>query len=191
MKLLIASNNAHKIREIRDILGRKFERILSLSEAGVEHETVEDGATFAENAEKKATEIAQIAGMWALADDSGLCVDALGGAPGIYSARFAGEHGNAEKNNALLLQKMRGVVDRHAHFVCAVALVAPDGRAFFAEGRLEGRILDAPRGGRGFGYDPLFLPDGAERTLAELTQEEKNAISHRRRALEALLAKLG
>ena len=106
MKLIIASNNSHKIGEIKKILSDKFDEILSLREAGIDHETVEDGATFMENALKKAREIAELSGQCALADDSGICVDALGGAPGIYSARFAGEHGNDEKNNALLLKKL-------------------------------------------------------------------------------------
>ena len=117
MKLIIASNNAHKIREIREILGGRFDEILSLSDAGISHETVEDQPTFEGNAKKKAREIAAISGCASLADDSGLCVDALGGAPGIYSARFAGEHGNNEKNNALLLEKLAGVSDRRAQFV--------------------------------------------------------------------------
>ncbi len=190
MKLLIASNNRHKIREIRQILGERFEEILSLSDAGIDHETVEDGKTFYENARKKAAEIAAISGLPTLADDSGLCVDALGGAPGVYSARFAGEHGDTEANNALLLEKLRDVSDRRAHFLCTTVLIFPDGREISAEGRIDGVILGEHRGQGGFGYDPLFLPEGGCQTLAELSEEEKNAISHRRRALEALLAKL-
>ena len=115
MKLIIASNNQHKIREIKEILGEKFEQIVSLREAGINHETVEDGETFLENAKKKATEIAALSGCAALADDSGICVDALGGAPGIFSARFAGEHGNDEANNRLLLEKLSASEDRGAH----------------------------------------------------------------------------
>lgn len=191
MKLILATNNKNKVREIREILGGRFEEILSLSEAGIVHETVEDGTTFAENAEKKAREIAAISGMAALADDSGISVDALGGAPGVYSARFAGEHGDDKKNTDLLLRKLAGESDRGAHYTAAVALVYPDGQILSAEGYLFGRIADAPRGTGGFGYDPVFVPEGGTRTLAEYTEEEKNAISHRARALSALLEKLG
>lgn len=191
MKLIIASNNQHKIREIRKILGGTFSQILSLREAGISHETVEDGKTFLENAEKKAREIAALSGEAALADDSGICVDALGGAPGIYSARFAGEHGNDEKNNERLLLSLGDTAQRGAHYTAAVALVLPDGRTLCAEGYLYGEIGRAPRGTGGFGYDPLFYPEGGDgRTLAEYTEEEKNAISHRARALASLLEKI-
>ena len=147
MKLIIASNNAHKLEEIRAILGGAFEQILSLREAGIAHETVEDGASFAENAAKKAREIAEISGCCALADDSGLCVDALGGAPGIYSARFAGEHGNDAANRRRLLREMENIDDRAAHFTCAMALVRPDGSEVTAEGYVLRR--DRPRRGWG------------------------------------------
>lgn len=190
MKLIIASNNQHKIREIKEILGEKFEQILSLREAAIDHETVEDGNTFLENARKKATEIAAISGCAALADDSGICVDALGGAPGIFSARFAGEHGNDEANNRLLLEKLSGASDRGAHYTCAMVLAYPDGKEVEAEGYLYGEITANPRGEGGFGYDPLFVPKGSLRTVAEYTDEEKNAISHRGEALRALLKKL-
>lgn len=191
MKLIIASNNAHKIHEIKQILSGKFDEILSLSEAGIDHETVEDGATFAENAYKKAREIAEITGCAVLADDSGLCVSALGGAPGVISARYAGGgvgHSTDAENNALLLKNLEGVTDRVAYFICAVALVYPDGRLVSAEGYMHGSIIDTPRGGKGFGYDPLFLPVGENRTVAELSDEEKNAISHRGNALKNLLS---
>lgn len=190
MKLIIASNNQHKIREIKEILGEKFEQILSLREAAIDHETVEDGNTFLENARKKATEIAAISGCAALADDSGICVDALDGAPGIFSARFAGEHGNDEANNRLLLEKLSGAADRGAHYTCAMVLAYPDGKEVEAEGYLYGDITVNPRGEGGFGYDPLFVPKGSFRTVAEYTDEEKNAISHRGEALRALLRKL-
>ena len=190
MKLIIASNNKHKIYEIKKILGAKFPEILSLSEADIDHETVEDGETFIENAFKKAREIAKISGCAALADDSGICVDALGGAPGVYSARFSGGHGNDEDNNRLLLEKLRGASDRGAHYTCAMALVYPDGREIFAEGYMYGEITENPRGSAGFGYDPLFVPTGETRTVAEMTDEEKNAISHRANALNELLKKL-
>lgn len=192
MKLIIASNNAHKIYEIKNILSGKFDEILSLREAGVDHETVEDGKTFLENALKKAREIADITGCAALADDSGLCVNALGGEPGVYSARYAGgneRHSTDAENNAFLLKNLEGSPDTSAYFACFIALVYPDGREVIAEGYMYGRIIDTPRGESGFGYDPLFIPDGEERTVAELSDEEKNAISHRGNALRNLLTK--
>ena len=190
MKLIIASNNQHKIREIKKILGEKFEQIISLREAAIDHETIEDGKTFLENAKKKAVEIAEISGCAALADDSGICVDALDGAPGIFSARFAGEHGNDQANNDLLLEKLAGKSDRGAHYTCAMVLAYPDGGVVEAEGYMYGTITDQPRGERGFGYDPLFVPLNSDRTVAEYTDDEKNAISHRANALKALLEKL-
>ncbi len=193
MKLIIASNNAHKIYEIKQILSGKFDEILSLREADVDHETVEDGKTFAENAYKKAREIAEITGCAALADDSGLCVNALDGAPGIFSARYAGggaEHSTDAENNALLLKNLEGVSDRSAYFICAIALVYPDGRLVTAEGYMHGKIIDTPRGNHGFGYDPIFLPAGENRTASELSDGEKNAISHRGNALQNLLSKI-
>ena len=148
------------------------------------------GEYFLENARKKAHEIAEISGCCALADDSGLCVDALGGAPGVHSARFAGEHGNDEANNALLLDKLRGVENRAAHFTCAIVLARPDGSEVSAEGYFPGVITEEPAGENGFGYDPLlFLPEYGC-TSAQLAPEEKNRISHRGKALRALLEKL-
>ena len=193
MKLIIASNNTHKVHEIKQILSGKFDEILSLREARVDHETVEDGKTFMENALKKAREIADITGQASLADDSGLCVRALGGEPGIYSARYAGmngQHSCDSDNNAFLLKNMKDMTDRSAYFICAMALVYPDGREVCAEGFMHGSILDAPRGKAGFGYDPLFLPTAETHTVAELSDEEKNAISHRGDALKNLLAKI-
>ena len=190
MKLIIASNNAHKLIEIKAILGGLFDEILSMREAGIDHETVEDGATFMENAEKKAREIAQITGCCALADDSGICVDALDGAPGIYSARFCGHHGDDEANNRLLLKKLEGREDRGAHYTCAIALVYPDGRQVCAEGYMYGQIGYEEKGENGFGYDPLFFLPEYGCTAAQLSPEEKNLISHRASALHALLEKL-
>ena len=189
MKLIIASNNQHKIYEIKKILGAKFDEILSLREAGIEHETVEDGATFMDNAIKKATEIAAISGSYALADDSGICCDALGGAPGIFSARFSG--GDDEDNNRLLLEMLSDKEDKGAHYTCAMALASPEGDLTLAEGYMYGTITADRRGDRGFGYDPLFIPTGETRTVAEMTDEEKNAISHRANALSILLNKIG
>lgn len=190
MKLIIASNNKHKIYEIKKILGGKFDPILSMSEAGIDTEVVEDGSTFLENAEKKAVEIAKLAGAAALADDSGICAHALGGEPGIYSARYSGGHGNDAENNKLLLQRLKDKEDKGAHYTCAMVLAYPDGRKICAEGYMYGTITEDSRGERGFGYDPIFVPEGDTRTVAEMSDEEKNAISHRGRALEILLQKL-
>ena len=193
MKLIIASNNKHKIYEIKKILGAKFEKILSMREAGIEHETVEDGSTFMENAVKKAREMAEISGCAALADDSGICAHALGDEPGIYSARYSGMnggHGDDLANNALLLKNLMDKSDKSAHYTCAMALAYPDGELVTAEGYMYGTITPNARGERGFGYDPIFIPDGEERTVAEMSDDEKNAISHRAKALAELLAKL-
>ena len=190
MKLIIASGNPGKLREIRAILGGKFEEILSMKEAGIEHETVEDQDSFLGNAQKKAREIAALAGCAALADDSGLCVDALGGAPGVYSARFCGRHGDDEANNRLLIEKLKGESDRRAHYACAVSLAYPDGREIHALGELHGAIVDTPSGAGGFGYDPYFFLPEYGCTAASLPPEEKNRISHRALALKALLKQL-
>ncbi len=187
MKLIIASNNAHKLKEMKEILSPFFDDVQSMREAGVEHETVEDGATFMENAVKKARELAEISGQAAIADDSGICVDALDGAPGIYSARFSGVHGDDKANNRLLLEKLEGVENRAAHYTCAIALCWPDGRMLTAEDYLFGEIAHDEKGTGGFGYDPLFLlPERGVRT-AELGPGEKNAISHRGKALRRLV----
>lgn len=193
MKLIIASNNKHKIYEIKKILGGKFDEILSMREAGIEHETVEDGETFMENAVKKASEMASISGFAALADDSGICAHALGGEPGIYSARYSGMnggHGDDAANNALLLERLSDKDDKSAHYTCAMALAYPDGSLVTAEGYMYGTITPDARGEHGFGYDPIFVPDGEDRTVAEMSDEEKNAISHRANALALLLEKL-
>ncbi len=190
MKLIIASNNQHKLIEIREILGDFFSEIVSAREAGIEHETVEDGTTFMENALKKAREMTEITGCAALADDSGICVDALGGAPGIYSARFSGVHGDDAENNRLLLEKMEGVSDRKAHYTCAIALTYPDGREVTAEGYFHGEIGFEEKGQYGFGYDPLFYLPEYGCTSAQILPEEKNKISHRAAALRELCEKL-
>ena len=190
MKLIIASNNQHKLVEIKEILGDFFSEIVSAREAGIEHETVEDGTTFLENALKKAREMTEISGCAALADDSGICVDALGGAPGIYSARFSGVHGDDAANNRLLLEKMEGVTDRKAHYTCAIALSYPDGREVTAEGYFYGEIGYEEKGQYGFGYDPLFYLPEYGCTSAEILPEEKNKISHRAAALRELCGKL-
>ena len=190
MKLIIASNNAHKLTEMKAILSPFFDDVQSMREAGIEHETVEDGTSFMENAVKKARELAGISGQAAIADDSGICVDALDGAPGIYSARFSGVHGDDKANNRLLLEKLEGVENRAAHYTCAIALCWPDGKMLTAEDYLFGEIAHDEKGTGGFGYDPLFLlPERGLRT-AELSPEEKNRISHRGKALRQLVKKL-
>ncbi len=190
MKLIIASNNAHKLKEIKTLLGDRFDEIVSMKEAGIDHETIEDGTTFMENAIKKAREIVEISGCCAVADDSGICVDALDGAPGIYSARFCGEHGNDEANNALLLEKLKGEENRNAHYTCAIAFIYPDGRTVCSEGIFEGVIAETPAGNGGFGYDPLFYLPEYGKTVAQLGTEVKNEIGHRAKALRGLLEKL-
>jgi len=182
MKLFVATHNAHKLREISQILP-SFEIVADNPE-----DVVEDAPDFAGNALLKVRAIAaRHPGAWCMADDSGLEVAALGGAPGVRSARYAGEPSNTPANNALLLKNMEGVSDRRANFTCAVALVAPDGTEHVVLGRSFGRIAESPGGTAGFGYDPLFLPDGYDRSFAELSAEEKNSISHRGRALAAAL----
>lgn len=189
MKLLIASNNQHKIDEIKQILGNKFEQILSLSEAGIVCDPEENGKTFLDNALIKVRAVAKLTDMPVLGDDTGLCVDALNGAPGVHSARFAGDHDNA-KNRAKLLYELQDETNRKAHFSTAVALLYPDGRLVTAEGRVDGEILHTEVGANGFGYDSLFYCNEIGKTFAEATSEEKNAVSHRGRALQKLAEKL-
>lgn len=190
MKLLIASNNANKVREIKQILTGYFDEMATMKEAGLDIDVVEDGETFRDNAIKKATEILEKSGFdAALADDTGLCVDALGGAPGLYSARYAGGEGHDfAANNALLLKNMKDVPDgeRTARFVCSVALARKGRPVLAVEGKVEGLILKALAGANGFGYDPLFFYPPLNKSFAELTPEEKNRVSHRRAALDAL-----
>ena len=187
--IIAASSNAHKIKEIQAIMDKFGIKVISRDEAGVpEFEITEDGETFEENSYKKAYEIMKATGKTTIADDSGLMVDYLGGAPGVYSARFAGEEHNDAKNNEKLLRLLKNVTgdDRKAKFVSVITLVYPDGKTLVARGECQGRIIGAPTGENGFGYDPLFVPDGCNKTFAQLTEEEKNAISHRARALEKL-----
>ena len=192
MKIVLASRNKHKISELQALLREHIPdvEILSLDDVGFYGDIVEDGETFLENAGKKAREIAEISGCAALADDSGICVHALGGAPGIYSARYSGGHGNDLDNNNLVLKNLKDKEDKSAHYTCAVVLAYPDGREISAEGYMYGEITEDSRGDRGFGYDPIFVPEGESRTVAEMTDEEKNAISHRANALRLLLEKI-
>ena len=193
MKLIIASNNAHKVSEIKAILGCFYDEILSLREAGIDMDVVEDANTFEGNALKKAREVFAVADADAvLSDDSGLMVDALGGAPGVYSARYAGEGHDDAANNAKLLDALRDVPDekRTARFCTSVALIRRGMPAVTANGSVEGVILHFPQGENGFGYDPLFYYEPLKKSFAQLTPEEKNSVSHRRRALESLCDKL-
>ncbi len=187
--IVMASHNQHKIKEIEAITQKFGMPVISRDAAGVPPvEIVEDGETFEENSLKKAQEIQKLCGRITLADDSGLEVDYLGGAPGVYSARFAGEDGNDAKNNEKLLKLLDGLKkdDRKAKFVSVITMVFPDGEVLTARGECPGRIITAPAGENGFGYDPLFVPDGYDKTFAQLTAEEKNRISHRAKALEKL-----
>lgn len=193
MKLIIASNNAHKVSEIKAILGCFYDEILSLREAGIDIDVVEDADTFEGNALKKAREVFAVADADAvLSDDSGLMVDALGGAPGVYSARYAGEGHDDAANNAKLLDALKDVPGekRTARFRTSVALIRRGMPAVTADGSVEGVILRSPQGENGFGYDPLFYYEPLKKSFAQLTPEEKNSVSHRRRALESLCDKL-
>lgn len=184
--IALATNNAHKLSEIRAILGGYFAQLRSLKELGLDIDIEETGQTLEENALIKARTVCQLTGLPALADDTGLMVDALGGAPGVYSARYAGEEHDDAKNRALLLKNLQGASDRSAHFATCIALCYPDGHYILATGRVDGRILSSEKGERGFGYDSLFFADELGKTFAEASFEEKNAVSHRSRALKEL-----
>ena len=186
-RLVVATGNAHKLREIAEIFS-DFE-VVSQKEMGFDQDVEETGTTFAENALIKARTASKALGCIALADDSGLCVDALGGAPGVYSARYCGYHGDDQKNRDLLLENMKGVKNRAAHFTSAIALVYPSGKEIVVEGHTYGKILDRETGTGGFGYDCLFESDDLKKSFGEATSEEKNAVSHRFRGLQNLLAK--
>ncbi len=192
MKLILASRNKKKIREVEALLAQYIEgvQILSLDDIGFEGDIEEDGTTFEENALIKARTAMKAADdrIAAIADDSGLSVDALNGAPGVYSARYAGGHGDDAANNALLLRNLATVPshERTARFVCCIACVFPDGREITVRGETEGRIIDDARGDGGFGYDPYFYYEPYGKTFAELTAEQKNAISHRGKAVAKL-----
>ncbi len=190
IRVVLATGNAHKVGEVQRILGALSAdiEVLALSAWPDAPTPVEDGLTFAENALIKARSAAAHTGLPAIADDSGICVDALNGMPGIYSARWGGEHGRDAENLALLLAQVRDVpaARRGASFVCAAALATPDGHERVVEGTVDGVLTTEPRGTGGFGYDPAFLPHGYDRTTAELDPEEKDAISHRGAAFRAL-----
>lgn len=187
MKLAIATNNQHKLQEIRAILGDSFEELLSLKDLGIDVDVEETGKTLEENALIKARAILALSGIATLADDTGLMVDSLRGAPGVYSARYAGEEHDDAKNRALLLKNLNGIKDRSAHFATVIALCYPDGKTLTASGRVNGEILLSERGTEGFGYDSLFFSTELGKTFAEASQAEKNSVSHRGRALRAML----
>ena len=191
MKLLIATRNRHKLEEIRAILNLPGLELIGADEMPGLPEVEEDAPTFEGNAIKKARTLAQASGCWTLADDSGLEVEALGGAPGVISARYAGSEASTPANNAKLLRELAGVTDRGARFRCVLALCAPDGRSWTVEGLCEGRMLESPRGANGFGYDPLFMPEGHSQTFAELPASVKNGMSHRGRALPRAVVEWG
>ena len=194
MKLVIASNNKGKIREIKEMIGQHFDDVLSLREAGIDLDVVEDGKTFLENARKKAHEALRLLPDCAvLADDSGLEVDALGGAPGVYSARYAGDGHDDAANNAKLLEALSDVPEekRTADFACAMVLSRKGMDDIESVGRVYGTILREPQGENGFGYDPLFYYPEFGCTFAQASQEQKNSVSHRKNALSGIFEKLG
>ena len=190
MKLVLASKNKKKLVEMNDILSQLGIEVCSEAEAGVDVEVEETGTTFEENSLLKARAVMEASGLPAIADDSGLCVDALGGAPGVYSARYGGEGLDDIQRYRLLLENMRGQMPRTARFVSVITCCFPNGDVISARGECPGTIALAPMGEGGFGYDPVFFVPGLRKTFAQLTAEEKNAISHRGNALRAFAVKL-
>lgn len=190
MKFVLATHNQKKLREMDEILSAYGVEVVSPKELGIDLEVEETGTTFAENAMLKAKAICEAAGLPAIADDSGLCVDALSGAPGVYSARYGGEGLDDVGRYRLLLENLRGQTSRTAHFACAIACAFPNGDTLTAEGKVEGTIAFAPMGEGGFGYDPIFFYPPLRKTFGQLTAEEKHGISHRGKALEDFCAKL-
>jgi XTP/dITP diphosphohydrolase len=192
-KLLIATNNSGKLKELTGLLAGSPYTPVSLADVGISEEVAETGATFEENATIKANSYARMGAILTLADDSGLEVAALGGEPGVLSARYAGEGADDSQRIAYLLDKLHNVdeADRTARFRCVIALATPGGDARLFSGECKGRILRRPRGENGFGYDPVFLPEGLGKTMAELTEEEKNGVSHRSVAVRKAAVALG
>lgn len=190
-KIVVATKNKGKLKEIKAILGNTGYEFVSMADMGIDIDVVEDADSFLGNAEKKAVEIMKACGEITLADDSGLCVDALSGAPGVYSARYSGENADDLSNNLLLLKNMEGKKDRRAHFVCAMVVAFPDGKIISHCGEFHGEIDYEMKGTGGFGYDVLFYLPQYKMTSAEISAEEKNKISHRAKALEGIKEKLG
>lgn len=189
-KFVLATHNPNKVREMSNILGNLGVEVVSPADLGITVDVEETGTTFAENAMLKAKAICAAAGIPAIADDSGLCVDALNGAPGVYSARYGGEELDDRGRYLLLLQNLQGQTSRTAHFTCSIACAFPNGDTLTAEGQCPGTIAFAPMGEGGFGYDPVFFIPELRKTFGQLTGEEKSAISHRGRALTAFSEKL-
>ena len=190
MKVVLASKNAHKLQELQDILSAQGVEVILESAAGVDVEVEGTGTTFEENSLLKARAVMEASGLPAIADDSGLMVDALNGAPGVYSARYGGPGLDDAGRYRLLLENMRGVLDRKCRFVSAITLCMPSGDIVTARGECPGTLAYAPQGENGFGYDPIFFVPEKKKTFAQLTAEEKNAISHRGRALQLFQEKL-
>lgn len=186
--MVVASGNAHKLREFSQMF-TDYE-VISQKQAGFDEDVEETGTTFSENALIKARAAAKALNLPVLADDSGLCVEALGGAPGVYSARYCGMHGNDKANRELLLKNLQGVANRKAYFQASIALVYPDGKEIVAEGRTYGQILHAEDGEGGFGYDPIFFSDDLQMSFGQAAAEAKNSVSHRGRALQSLMQQL-
>ncbi|MCI6151848.1 MAG: XTP/dITP diphosphatase [Fusobacterium perfoetens] len=185
MKIFLATGNKHKIEEIKKIFSREDIEILSIKDGIEIPEVIEDGKTFEENSKKKALEISKFTNMITIADDSGICVEALGGAPGVYSARYSGENATDESNNKKLIENLKGIENRNAKFVCVITLAKPTGETYSYTGEIHGEIIDEPRGKYGFGYDPYFYVKEYGKTTAEM-EDFKNKISHRARALAKL-----
>ena len=190
MKFVLATHNPGKLKEMADILSHLNIEVVSPADLGLTVDVEETGTTFAENAMLKAKAICAAAKLPAIADDSGLCVDALNGGPGVYSARYGGEELDDRGRYMLLLNSMRGQTTRAAHFACAICCAFPNGKTITAEGRCDGSIAFAPMGEGGFGYDPVFFVPQMKKTFSQLSAEEKNAISHRGKALEIFKGKL-
>ena len=190
MKFALATANAGKIREITGILSGTDAEIVTRKDLGIDIEIEETGSTFYENALLKARAICEASGLPSIADDSGLMADALDGAPGVYSSSFGGAGLSDGERCAYLVNSLRDKEHRGAKFVCTIVCAFPDGRIISARGECAGRIIDTPRGSNGFGYDPVFLVDGSDRTMAELSSAEKNLISHRGKALMKFAALL-
>lgn len=186
MKIVFATHNAHKVSEVQAVLGSEYQ-LVTATEAGITEEIPETQPTIEGNALQKARYVYEHTGLNCFADDTGLEVEALNGAPGVYSARYAGEHVSYADNNVLLLKNLAGCENRKARFRTVIALIV-DGKEYLFEGRVEGTIATEPHGEGGFGYDPLFVPEGSQFTFAEMSSEAKNKISHRGRAVAKLVA---
>ena len=188
--MVLSTHNKGKLREFEGLAKRLGLKIITRDEAGIPHDfdVVEDGTTFEENSYKKAYEVMKMCGLPTMADDSGLMVDALDGRPGVYSSRYGGVEGDAVRNYTKLLQELEGLIwdERKAHFTTVITLIYPDGETIVSKGECHGHITEEPRGSQGFGYDPVFMAEGFDKTFGELGPEIKNGVSHRAKALEEL-----